>query len=159
MSNRAATKAISTTEVGKDRVEKRPVRQPSRPRRIKESNALPATESAELKADRNGHATTELDKVELLKALLAFRRGDFSARLAPNLGGLDGKIADAFNDIALLSETRARETSRVTHAVGKEGKLKQRMHVPGVTGGWADEVAGKRLLRGVQRVGGPVSSP
>ncbi len=88
----------------------------------------------------SGPAPGELDPFShaLLSAMLSFKQGDFSARLPSALTGVNGKIADAFNDIALLSETRARETSRVTHAVGKEGKLKQRMHVAGVTGGWAD---------------------
>ena len=36
---------------------------------------------------------------QLLDALLAFRRGDFAVRLPQDLLGLDGKIADAFNDI------------------------------------------------------------
>src|SRR5437762_76034 len=65
----------------------------------------------------------------------------------PNdLTGVSGKIADAFNDIALVSERRAHETARVTIAVGKEGKLKQRMTVAGLTGGWADEVAALNTL-------------
>src|SRR5688500_3519217 len=75
-----------------------------------------------------------------LSAMLSFKEGDFSVRMPLDLTGLGGKIADAFNEIALVSERRARETARVTHAVGKEGKLKQRMSVAGVTGGWADEV-------------------
>ena len=63
----------------------------------------------------------------LLGAMLSFRDGDFAARMPSDLTGVDGKIADAFNDIAALSERRARETARVSRAVGKEGKLKQRM--------------------------------
>jgi hypothetical protein len=70
----------------------------------------------------------------LLSAMLAFRDGDFAARMPNDLTGVDGKIADAFNEIATLSERRARETSRVSRAVGKEGKLKQRMNVPGGRG-------------------------
>ena len=38
-----------------------------------------------------------------------------------------------------VSDRRARETARVSHAVGKEGKLKQRMTLPGVVGGWAEK--------------------
>ncbi|MFL6279106.1 MAG: HAMP domain-containing protein, partial [Vicinamibacterales bacterium] len=72
--------------------------------------------------------------------MLAFKQGDFSVRLPNDLTGVNGKIADAFNDIALVSERRAHETARVTRAVGKEGKLKQRMTLAGLTGGWADEV-------------------
>ena len=82
----------------------------------------------------------------LLEALFSFRDGDFSVRLPADLIGIDGKIADVFNDIAAVSERRARETARVSHAVGKEGKLKQRMVVPGVVGGWADEVAAVNML-------------
>src|SRR5579872_4565078 len=74
---------------------------------------------------------------ELLTAMLALRDGEFSVRLPADLTGVNGKIADAFNQIAAISERRSRETSRVSHAVGKEGKLKQRMNVPGVSGGWA----------------------
>jgi hypothetical protein len=62
--------------------------------------------------------------------MLAFRNGDFNVRLPSDLTGLDGKIADAFNDIVSASDRRARETARVSWTVGKEGKLKQRMVVP-----------------------------
>ncbi|HTC69555.1 MAG TPA: HAMP domain-containing protein, partial [Acidothermaceae bacterium] len=83
---------------------------------------------------------------QLLGALLSLRDGDFAVRLPLELTGVDGKIADAFNDIARVSERRARETARVSIAVGKEGKLKQRMAVPGAVGGWADEVAAVNML-------------
>src|SRR4051795_9695615 len=76
----------------------------------------------------------------LLGVMLAFKQGDFSVRLPNDLTGVNGKIADAFTDIALVSERRAHETARVTRAVGKEGKLKQRMTLAGLSGGWADEV-------------------
>src|SRR4029078_13341579 len=76
----------------------------------------------------------------LLGAMLAYKQGDFSVGLPNDLTGVNGKIADAFNDIALVSERRAHETARVTTAVGKEGKLKQRMTLAGLTGEWADKV-------------------
>src|SRR5206468_3036577 len=74
------------------------------------------------------------------------KQGDFSVRMPNDLTGVNGKIADAFNDIALVSERRAHETARVTTAVGKEGKLRQRMTLAGLTGGWADEVAALNTL-------------
>src|SRR5262245_54911006 len=83
---------------------------------------------------------------QLLLAMLAFRNGDFSARLPANLTGIEGKIADAFNEVIYVSEHRARETARVSRAVGKEGKLKQRMDVMGARGGWAEEVAAINML-------------
>src|SRR5262245_29491479 len=96
--------------------------------------------------DANGYPlgtgdASDLFSKQLLHALLSLREGEFAVRLPSDLTGIPGKIADAFNDIAVVSERRARETARVSRAVGKEGKLKQRMSVPGAVGGWADEVA------------------
>src|SRR6476646_9778597 len=82
----------------------------------------------------------------LLAAMLAYRDGNFTVRMPSDLVGVNGKIADAFNDIANMNERRARETARVSRVVGKEGKLKQRMNVPGVVGGWAEEVAAINML-------------
>src|SRR5262245_39947143 len=89
---------------------------------------------------------TDIFSRQILSALLALRDGEFGVRLPGDLTGLNGKIADVFNDIAATSERRAHETARVSRAVGKEGKLKQRMMVPGVVGGWADEVAAINML-------------
>src|SRR6266851_3930303 len=83
---------------------------------------------------------------QLLSAMLVFRDGQFGVRLPSDLLGVNGKIADAFNDIVAVSERRAHETARVSRSVGKEGQLKQRMSVPGATGGWADDVAAINLL-------------
>src|SRR5262252_3977561 len=77
---------------------------------------------------------------ELLDALLALRDGRFAVRLPSDLTGLNGKIADAFNDIAIVSDRRATESARVSRAVGKEGKLKQRMSISGAMGAWAEDV-------------------
>jgi CheY-like chemotaxis protein len=95
-----------------------------------------------------GTAVAEADRFsrQLLSAMLAFRDGEFGVRLPSDLIGVNGKIADAFNDIVTVSERRARETARVSRSVGKEGKLKQRMAVAGVAGGWADEVAAINML-------------
>src|SRR5262249_24942525 len=60
--------------------------------------------------------------------------------------GIEGKIADAFNEIVWFSDRRACETVRISRAVGKEGKLKQRMSVPEGVGGWAHEVAAINIL-------------
>jgi HAMP domain-containing protein/signal transduction histidine kinase/CheY-like chemotaxis protein len=75
----------------------------------------------------------------LLEAMVRFRNGDFSSSMPSDLTGVEGKIADVFNDILAVSARRSAETARVCHVVGKEGKLKERMRVPGSLGGWADE--------------------
>ncbi len=82
----------------------------------------------------------------LLNAMLSFRDGDFGVRMPSDLTGVEGKIADVFNDIVSFSNRRAKETVRISRAVGKEGKLKQRVNLPGVVGGWADEVAAVNML-------------
>src|SRR3569833_2270399 len=84
----------------------------------------------------------------LLAALTRFKAGDFSARMPSELTGVERKIADAFNDILTVSERRAAETSRVCRVVGKEGKLKERMRVPGAVAGWADEIEALNTLIG-----------
>ena len=50
-----------------------------------------------------------LDRGELLKALRAFKRGDFSVRMPLNLTGIDGEIAQTFNDVVELEEAKAAE--------------------------------------------------
>jgi HAMP domain-containing protein/CheY-like chemotaxis protein/putative methionine-R-sulfoxide reductase with GAF domain len=83
---------------------------------------------------------------QILRAIVAFRDGDFSQNLPSEWIGVYGKIADAFNDIQTISERRATEVARICRAVGKEGRLRQRISVPGVTGGWADEVQALNTL-------------
>ena len=81
-----------------------------------------------------------LDRGELLKALRAFRRGDFGARMPLNLTGVDGEIAQAFNDLVELEEAKAAEIARIAEHVGRDGQIGSRMALPGATGGWADMV-------------------
>jgi HAMP domain-containing protein len=76
----------------------------------------------------------------ILDAMLAFGSGDFSVRLPSGWSGLNGKIAEAYNNVLSMAQRRSEETVRVCRLVGREGKLKQRMRVPGLIGGWADEV-------------------
>ncbi len=83
---------------------------------------------------------------QLLHALQAFRQGDFSVRLPATWTGIYGKIADAFNDVLSMNERRAKETARVSHVVGREGRLRQRMSVTGLIGGWASEVDALNVL-------------
>ncbi len=78
--------------------------------------------------------------------MLAFRNGDFSTRLPIGWTGVEGKIADAFNEVVAMSERRAREAAHVARVVGKEGRLRQRMATSGFVGGWADEVEALNTL-------------
>jgi HAMP domain-containing protein/CheY-like chemotaxis protein len=82
----------------------------------------------------------------LLKTLVAFKKGDFSARLPGEWTGEAGKIADTLNDIMELSEKTARELERVSRVVGKEGKINHRAAVPAAAGSWLRLVDSTNLL-------------
>jgi HAMP domain-containing protein/signal transduction histidine kinase/CheY-like chemotaxis protein len=81
-----------------------------------------------------------LESRQLLNALKAFKRGDFSVRLRDDLRGIDGEIAAAFNEIVDLNEQMTHEFERLSKVVGKEGKITQRGRVRGATGGWESAV-------------------
>ncbi|MDQ5848458.1 MAG: HAMP domain-containing protein, partial [Pseudomonadota bacterium] len=89
-----------------------------------------------------------LDRGELLKALRSFRRGDFSVRMPMNLTGIDGEIAQAFNDVVELNEALASEFTRVGEQVGKEGLTGQRASLAGAAGSWAECVESVNTLIG-----------
>ncbi|HYL87243.1 MAG TPA: HAMP domain-containing protein, partial [Burkholderiales bacterium] len=89
-----------------------------------------------------------LDRGELLKALRQLKRGDFSIRMPLNLTGIDGEIAQAFNDVVELEEAKAAEISRVAELVGKEGQFNHRMTLSGASGGWADVIESINALVG-----------
>jgi HAMP domain-containing protein/CheY-like chemotaxis protein/signal transduction histidine kinase len=89
----------------------------------------------------SAHATVDTDfDRQLLGTLLAFRKGDWSVRLPPDLTGISGKIADVLNDIIDANERVAKEFDRVSRVVGREGKLSQRAAAIGVAGGWGTMV-------------------
>ena len=76
----------------------------------------------------------------LLEALTALRAGDFSVRLPSCWTGIDGKIADAVNDIVATHGKLAGAVERVSVAVGSEGKLGQRVVFDKTDGAWGCEV-------------------
>ena len=87
-----------------------------------------------------------LDKRSLLKALTSLKRGDFAAELPSEWTGIDGKIADTFNEIVDLNRKTVRELDRLSRVVGKEGKLSQRATVGAATGAWADTIISVNAL-------------
>src|SRR5947208_3894862 len=90
--------------------------------------------------------TDSLNAKLLLKTLVAFKKGDFSARLPGEWTGEAGKIADTLNDIIELSDKTARELERVSRVVGKEGKISHRAAVPAAAGSWLRLVDSTNLL-------------
>src|SRR5690348_3301936 len=87
-----------------------------------------------------GAVALELFSRQLLEAMSELRSGNFDVRLPKDLIGLPGRLADVFNDIATLNQRRATEIARVSHAVGKEGRLKERIAITHGLGARSDEV-------------------
>jgi len=82
----------------------------------------------------------DFDTGQLLAALMAFKRGDFSARLPEDWVGVPGKIADTFNTVIETNQRMARELERIGRVVGKEGRITQRASIGEVTNSWADAI-------------------
>src|SRR5919106_3932903 len=88
----------------------------------------------------------DVDLQSLIGALTALRRGDFTVRLPTTWIGLSGKVADTFNDVMDQLEGMTNEFERVSRVVGKEGKIKQRASVGGLSGSWAGAVESVNAL-------------
>jgi HAMP domain-containing protein/CheY-like chemotaxis protein/signal transduction histidine kinase len=86
---------------------------------------------------RNGAAKPDRSQ-DLLHALQAMRSGDFSVRMSGDYLGIDGKIADTFNEIIAANERMAQQLERVGQVVGREGKTRQRVKFGLASGSWAD---------------------
>jgi HAMP domain-containing protein/signal transduction histidine kinase/CheY-like chemotaxis protein len=89
----------------------------------------------------NAHPPREfLDRRQLVSALRALRRGDFSVRLSEEVDGADSEIASLFNEVVSLNEEMTQEFERLSKVVGKEGKITQRGRVKNARGGWETAV-------------------
>ena len=81
-----------------------------------------------------------IDRRQLVSALRALRRGDFSVRLPEEVDGIDGEIASLFNEVVSFNEEMTQEFERLSKVVGKEGKITQRGRVKNARGGWETAV-------------------
>src|SRR5437588_387864 len=91
---------------------------------------------------------SDFDTKQLLAALMAFKRGDFSARLPEDWTGVPGKIADTFNAVIETNERMTRELERIGRVVGKEGRIAQRASIGEVLNSWADAIGSINNLIG-----------
>ncbi|MGH6679693.1 MAG: hypothetical protein ACREDL_12365, partial [Bradyrhizobium sp.] len=100
-----------------------------------DSAASSGSRRGEVKPPANGKRDPQN---ELLYALQAMRSGDFSVRMMGDHLGIEGKIADIFNEIVAANERMAQQLDRVGQAVGREGKTRQRVKFGLASGSWAD---------------------
>ncbi|MEO6034662.1 MAG: HAMP domain-containing protein, partial [Verrucomicrobiota bacterium] len=80
------------------------------------------------------------DSKQILKALIALKKGDFSVRLPLEWSGTEGKVSDIFNELAELMENSTSDLNRISRVVGREGKITERLSSGNVTGAWAERV-------------------
>jgi HAMP domain-containing protein len=90
---------------------------------------------------RNGNGARLADenfKRQLLEGLTAMKSGDFSVRLPSDLTGLDGKVADTFNEVVGRMERYGEGLSHLRHGVGRKGKINERLPLSDSVGGWVE---------------------
>ena len=86
-----------------------------------------------------GAEAAEARSRQLLAAMMAFPRGDFSVRLPADWSGTDGRIAEAFNQTIGHEDRIARGRAPDQH--GRQGRPAEAAHVgAGAIGGWAAKV-------------------
>jgi HAMP domain-containing protein/CheY-like chemotaxis protein/signal transduction histidine kinase len=84
------------------------------------------------------YTATDIDIGAFLTVLQRVREGDFSVRLPNTWTGLEGKVADTFNDIVSANEQMARELKRIGQVVGKEGRTRERARFQQLQGSWGE---------------------
>ncbi|HVE46644.1 MAG TPA: ATP-binding protein [Acidimicrobiales bacterium] len=78
-----------------------------------------------------------VDPGVLLTFLAQVKSGDFTARMPLEWTGMAGKVADGLNDVIIANQVLEAELQRVSQAVGREGKLSQRVALGGATRSWS----------------------
>src|SRR4030081_1428972 len=101
-------------------------------------NTFTSPRTRPVNGSRSG--TDQCDNKELLAALMAFKRGDFSVRLPEDWTGVAGKIADTFNEVIEKNQRLTKELDRIGRVVGKEGRITQRASLGDVSNSWANAI-------------------
>jgi hypothetical protein len=111
-------------------------------------NGNQGTTSQSTTSDRSGSDDLAL----ILASLQTMRKGDFSVRLPVAWTGIQGKIADTFNDIVAANEQMAAELTRVGQVVGKEGRTRERTRFEQHRGAWGEmEISLNTLIEDLLR--------
>ena len=96
---------------------------------------------AETKPTANGHTENhEVFVKQLITVLNGLRDGNFTTRLPADWTGLEGRVADTFNDISARMENFNTSLVRMRRQVGEEGKIGERLPLGDSVGGWAERI-------------------
>src|SRR3954452_17214921 len=98
-----------------------------------------ATSQPERTAADNGAVESRVLK-ELVEALDAARRGDFSVRLSKRRKGVMGEVAASYNELVATNQRMTKELVRIARIIGREGRMTERATLPGASGGWETRV-------------------
>ena len=105
----------------------------------RKAGSRPATSQPKRLADPNG-AVDRRALEELVEALDAARRGDFSVRLSKRRKGVMGEVAAAYNELVATNERMTKELVRIARVIGREGRMTERASLPGADGDWETSV-------------------
>jgi HAMP domain-containing protein/CheY-like chemotaxis protein/signal transduction histidine kinase len=96
----------------------------------------PAAKNGASPGRENGVTRSDHVKRALVNALRAVSRGDFTAKLPTSWDGIDGDIAEAFNEMVGWNGRILKEMERISTVVGYDGRLGQRseLQAPGSFG-------------------------
>ncbi|HRG46135.1 MAG TPA: response regulator [Leptospiraceae bacterium] len=83
---------------------------------------------------------------KLLEVLMAFKEGNFKVRMPQYKNGIEGKITETLNDIIISAEKMEKEFGLISNAVGKEGKIQERISTVNFEGSWATSMQSVNLL-------------
>src|SRR5438034_1689618 len=109
-------------------------------------NTSPSRRAGPANGSRSG--IHECDNGQLLRALMAFKRGDFSVRLPDDWTGVAGKIADTFNEVIAKNQRLTLELDGIGRAVGKKWRITQRASLGDVSNSWAEAIGSVNGLIG-----------
>jgi HAMP domain-containing protein/CheY-like chemotaxis protein/signal transduction histidine kinase len=107
------------------------------------NSAAPLGRAAPVRSKGGGISLDESAEARsrmILAAVVALRDGNFAVRLPTDWTKLDAQIAEAFNQAVAQKQRISSEFTRLSETVGQQGRLKQRMTLPGAIGGWASDV-------------------
>ncbi|MDQ4024914.1 MAG: methyl-accepting chemotaxis protein, partial [Actinomycetota bacterium] len=92
-------------------------------------------------ARRNGVVEVDARALEeLVEALDAARRGDFSVRLSKRRKGVMGEVAASYNELVETNQGMTKELVRIARIIGREGQMTERASLPGAAGAWETSV-------------------
>ncbi|QYR53307.1 hybrid sensor histidine kinase/response regulator [Lysobacter soyae] len=92
---------------------------------------MPSSSEASLS---DAHQPSRLE--QLLEAMNAVKRGDFTVSLPAHWDGIEGMLANAFNEIVASDQQVANELERLGDLVGRQGRLRERMNAGNRQGSW-----------------------